>query len=170
MLLGSRGSGNMAKRLACSVLVFVALFLAGCDHATKAIAKASLRSTVTVVPNVFDLQYTENHDTAFSLLRQAGTSLHPWILAGVALMTLIAASVVWWTRRRAPRLEQLGYSVIIGGALGNVIDRFARGYVVDFMHIHRWPVFNVADMAVVAGVGLVFLSSMRASRKEKVAT
>jgi signal peptidase II len=116
---------------------------------------------VEVVPGVFDLQYTENHDTAFSMLRRGGVGASPIVLALVASTILVVVGVTWWRRRRGPMLEQTGYAIIVGGALGNVIDRVARGYVVDFMHLHHWPVFNVADCAIVAGVGLVLVSSLR---------
>jgi len=154
-------SEDMAKKLACSVLFFVAVFLTGCDHATKAFAKASLQGVVTVVPGVFDLEYTENRDTAFSILTRHGLGEHPVLLAAVSTAIIGVLLLTWWRRRGAPRLEQVGYAAVLGGALGNVIDRLARGYVIDFMHLHHWPVFNVADMAVVMGVGLIAVSSFR---------
>jgi signal peptidase II len=154
----------MARKIAFTFLLLVAVFLTGCDHATKAIAKSSLRGVVTIVPGVFDLQYTENRDTAFSLLRQTGVAEHPRLLALGAFAILAVVAFAWWRRRRAPLLEQTGYSMIVGGALGNVIDRLARGYVVDFMHLHAWPVFNVADMAIVFGTALVVVSTIRADR------
>src|SRR5262245_37001189 len=114
----------MAKKIACTFLLFIALFLTGCDHATKAIAKSSLRGVVTVVPGVFDLQYTENHDTAFGLFARGGIAHHPALLAAGALAILAAVSIAWWRRRKvAPLLEQTGYAMVVGGALGNVIDR-----------------------------------------------
>jgi signal peptidase II len=50
---------------------------------------------------------------------------------------------------------------VLGGALGNMVDRIVRGYVVDFIHVKGWPIFNVADIAVVVGVGLMLLSRVR---------
>jgi signal peptidase II len=59
-------------------------------------------------------------------------------------------------------VEQMAFVLVVGGAVGNVIDRLARGYVVDFIHIQRWPVFNVADAAICAGGALVGIVMMRA--------
>lgn len=157
----------MARRIACSALILFALFLTGCDHATKAIAKASLRGVVTIVPGVFDLRYTENRDTAFGLFARGGLGAQPLLLAIVPLAISIAVSIVWWRRRAAPVVEQVGYTLVLGGALGNVIDRLLRGYVIDFMHLHRWPVFNVADMAVVAGAAVLGIASIRADRARR---
>ncbi len=154
----------MTRRVACAFLLFVAVFLAGCDHATKVMAKTSLKGIVTIVPGVFDLQYAENRDTAFSLLSRHGLGEHPLMLGLISSAVLVIVTAAWWRRRRAPFLEQLGYAAALGGALGNVTDRLFQGYVVDFMHLHRWPVFNVADMAVVAGVMLIAISSFRERR------
>ena len=72
---------------------------------------------------------------------------------------------MWFAaRKRASRAQHVAFALILSGALGNVIDRLMRGYVVDFIHLTRWPVFNVADIAVVAGVILLGICSLRASR------
>jgi signal peptidase II len=154
----------MARKLAPVSLVLMAAFLAGCDHATKAVAKGSLRTVVTVVPGLFDLVYTENRNMAFSFLVNSHIPGKAVLLAVLSLGVLCGIALLWWKRRTAPMLEQVGYSFIVGGALGNLIDRIGRGYVIDFMHLHRWPVFNVADVALVLGIALMVLSSFRGNR------
>lgn len=62
-----------------------------------------------------------------------------------------------------------GGALVVGGALGNLVDRIARGYVIDFIHVHGWPVFNVADIAVVAGMGLIALAQLARPRRPAVA-
>lgn len=142
------------------------LALVGCDHATKAVAAATLgrRGAVSVIPGVLDLQYAENRDTAFSLLRGHSFPGKGTLLVVMATLALLAMAWAWWRRRRAALPEQAAYALIVAGALGNVIDRMRRGYVVDFIKIPRWPVFNVADIAIVAGGLLLAIILFRRRR------
>jgi signal peptidase II len=144
------------------ILMLVAIGLAGCDHATKFAAKQSLAASVpaTIVPGVVELVYSENHDTAFSVFRSLGTRAPKALLVALPVVALGAVGFLAWRRRKvATKLELTGYAIVIGGALGNVIDRVFRGYVIDFIHVSHWPVFNVADIAVAVGVGLLLLST-----------
>jgi signal peptidase II len=129
----------------------------GCDHATKIAAETALRQRpdLSVVPGLLDLSYTENRSIAFSALERL--SLHPpsWALVSLALVTTAAVLVLWTRQRRAGWAVHSGFALIVAGALGNAIDRAAHGYVVDFIYLHRWPVFNLADILVVAGVALL---------------
>jgi signal peptidase II len=147
---------------AAILLLTVSLF--GCDHATKIAAEASLSGgrTVDIVSGVLELRYAPNPDTAFSLLRNFGIPHTPSLLlamSGLALVGVIAAWIA--SRKRATRAQHVGFALVLAGALGNVVDRAVRGYVVDFIHITRWPVFNVADIAVVAGMILLMLAALR---------
>ncbi|MFO0614493.1 MAG: signal peptidase II [Polyangiaceae bacterium] len=144
------------------ILLLLAAGLAGCDHATKYVAQQELSaSSKTIVPGVVELVYSENRDTAFSLFRSLGGHAPKALLVILPLVALVAVAVFAWKRRRAAsKLELTGYAVIFGGALGNVIDRVFRGYVIDFIHVRHWPVFNVADIAVGVGVGLLVLSGL----------
>ena len=142
-------------------MVLLAVGVVGCDHATKYAAESRLEEAgpVAVVPGVLDLRYVENRDTAFSLFRLLGLPSPPGVLAGLQLAGLTALGVFWWRRRRTARLlEQAAWAVTAAGAAGNLIDRVLRGYVVDFIHLHHWPVFNVADVALVVGAGLLILT------------
>jgi signal peptidase II len=134
--------------------------LVGCDHATKLAAEAALRNRgpLPVVPGAVDLTYTENRDVAFNALSQL--SLHPpaWLLAASTVALTVLVVVAWARRRRAAWPEQAGFALICAGAIGNLVDRFAHGYVVDFIHVRFWPVFNLADVLVVAGVALLALA------------
>ncbi len=73
-------------------------------------------------------------------------------------------------RQRAARATQVGFALVFSGALGNIVDRAARGYVVDFIHVRGWPVFNVADIAVVVGMGLIALASLTGPPSEAKAS
>jgi signal peptidase II len=138
--------------------------LVGCDHATKVVAKITLEGNPprAVIPGVLDLVYTENHDTAFSLLHELTSPAKGPLILVMASLAILAIAVAWWKRRRVARpLEHAAFALVVAGALGNVLDRAQRGYVVDFIHLQYWPVFNVADIAVCAGGALVGIALMR---------
>jgi signal peptidase II len=146
----------------------VVLLMVGCDHGTKHLAKLHLegKSAVPVVPGVFDLRYTENTDTAFSLL---GSWVEPHIrhplLVGVKLAVvtgLLAFVLARWARLGS--WERAGALMALAGGLGNLIDRFARGYVIDFLRLRYWPVFNVADIVITIGA-VLFAMGMRQPTK-----
>jgi signal peptidase II len=140
--------------------------LVGCDHATKVAAESALRDgrQVNVVPGWVDLRLTENDDIAFNAFSRL--SLHPpaWFLTIAAVVALAAVAFAWW-RQRPALVTACAYALIAAGAIGNAGDRLLRGRVVDFIHLRWWPVFNVADMAVVAGVALLLLERAGGDRR-----
>lgn len=143
--------------------------LVGCDHATKVVAKIELEGAAprAIIPGVLDLVYTENRDTAFSISHVVTSSLKGPLILLMACLALGAVAVAWWKRRRtAGFLEQAAFALVIGGATGNILDRWQRGYVVDFIHLTSWPVFNLADVAICAGGALVGIAMMRLKRGE----
>ena len=125
--------------------------LLGLDRATKiwAAAVLAVRGTIPLVP-FFDLTYAENTGAAFSLGRGANK-----LLTAVSIALVIALQVL---RRRWPKDDpwlQWGALLVTTGAVGNLYDRVVFGYVVDFLHIHHWPVFNVADSCISIGACLL---------------
>jgi signal peptidase II len=144
----------MARRLAFSSMVLLVLALIGCDHATKAVARTQLSGAapMALVPGVLELRYVENEDTAFSLTRDLGARIKvPLLAIGSALGLLGVATVV---RRRYPNAgsaDRVALAFLTAGAIANVVDRLRRGYVIDFIYLHHWPVFNVADVLIVLG-------------------
>ncbi len=139
-------------RLRIITLIVLCLSLVGCDHATKAWAEHALSQTppLQLWQGLLDLRYAQNHDVAFNLLR--------WIPEGpryIAIVTLgISASalLLWlWRREAHTHVRQLALAMLFAGAIGNLLDRLLRGYVVDFIHLVHWPIFNVADVLIVAG-------------------
>lgn len=139
-------------------LLLLTLSLFGCDHATKVAAESSLAGAgVDLVSGVLELRYVPNRDTAFGMFHTLGVPHTPGVLVAVASVAVLAVVGMWIAqRKRASRAQHVGFALVLAGALGNVVDRAVRGYVVDFIHVTRWPVFNVADIAVVAG-GLLLL-------------
>lgn len=118
--------------------------------------------------SVFDLILVYNTGAAFSFLHDAG-GMQRWLFSFVA----VAASVwIGWLLRRhaAETLFALALSLILGGALGNLIDRLAYGHVVDFLlfhwNEHYFPAFNIADSAITVGAALLILDSFRTARRQ----
>lgn len=151
----------MQRRASYLLFALMVVGLVGCDHATKHIAQSELRGRppATLIANVLELRYTENRDVGFSLLRRVPEPVRKPIIFGFGAVGLSFLGLLWWRRRQAPWQEHAAYAVLLAGALGNLTDRLFRGYVVDFVYLHHWPVFNVADAYLVVGVGLVWLAS-----------
>jgi signal peptidase II len=137
--------------------------LVGCDHASKRAAEVALRghAPVPIVRDVVDLSYAENRDVAFNALSRLSFHVPAWTLTAFAVVATIAVGIAWLRRRHATWAEHAGFALIAAGAIGNGLDRLVRGHVVDFIHVHFWPVFNVADMLIVAGVVLLLLRRLR---------
>ncbi len=139
--------------------------MVGCDHATKIAAKAALagKPAVPIYDGIVELRFACNDDTAFSVLQNLGVPRPPSLLLAITVLATIGVLVAWGVaaRRGVTTLEHVGFAFVVAGALGNVIGRVARGCVVDFIHVARWPIFNVADIAVCVGVGLFLLVRLR---------
>ncbi len=148
-------------------IFLLTLSLVGCDHATKIAAHAALAGgrAISLYDGIVELRYAPNDDTAFSMLRTLGIASHPDPRVLVAMMSfaLLGVALAWAiaARRGATRAEHVAYAFVLAGALGNVVDRAVRGFVVDFIHVSRWPVFNVADVLVVIGAALLVLARAR---------
>ena len=113
------------------------------------------------VLGIFNLVLAHNTGAAFSFLSDAG-GMQRWLFSAIAIV--VSAWIVWLLRRHsAQTLFALALSLILGGALGNLIDRIAYGYVVDFLSFHwnehYFPAFNVADSAITCGAFLMILDS-----------
>ncbi|MES2245022.1 MAG: signal peptidase II [Pseudomonadota bacterium] len=122
------------------------------------------------VTGYFNLVHVWNYGAAFSFLADAG-GWQRFFFGGIALV--VSAWLIFMLRKPLPRLELLGYAVILGGALSNGLDRALRGYVVDFLDFHawgwHWPAFNFADMGIVCGAALVVFASWSHRPAEKPA-
>lgn len=144
--------------------VAVALALLGCDHGTKLGARHLLqdRDPIRLVDGWLALRYAENTDVGFSLLAALPEGPRRLGILAFGLVMIGILGGLWFTRRRAPALEQAGYAFLLSGALGNWLDRLVRGFVVDFIHVNHWPIFNVADVCICVGVGLLIWTRRRA--------
>ena len=138
------------------------------DQATKFLVTRffELYERVEVLP-VLDFTLLHNTGAAFSMLANASGWQRPFfIVLGLVVSVML---VVWiWRTPRGEKLLPLSLSLILGGAIGNVIDRIWHGYVVDFIHAHwgdaYFPAFNVADSAITVGAALLILDAFRERR------
>src|SRR5258706_8408857 len=123
--------------------------------------------SLTLLP-VFDLVHAHNRGAAFSFLDN-DSAWPRWAFAGLA--TVVSAALIVWLRRLPQRAQLLAAALafILGGAVGNLIDRVRLGYVVDFIQVHwgqhYFPAFNVADSAVTVGAALLILDTWLAGRR-----
>jgi signal peptidase II len=152
---------SRARRIGMMVAV---LPLVGCDHASKWAAKEALENGPPrqLLGRILELRYAENTDIAFNLLRWVPETWRTRALLIFGAVAVTALLVALW-RARENALAGAALALIAAGAIGNYVDRLARGYVVDFIHISHWPVFNVADMYVAAGAALMAWSAWRRS-------
>jgi signal peptidase II len=134
------------------------------DQMTKLFVQAhmALYESIALIPNYLDITYTLNPGAAFSMLADAP----PWVrtafllaMAGAAIVVLAVLIV----RAESVSMNSVAFALILGGAIGNLVDRAIRGRVIDFMRVHyydlNYPVFNVADSAITIGVALIVLAS-----------
>lgn len=127
------------------------------DQGLKSYVEDAMRlgESVEVVPDVLNMTYIKNDGGAFGLLSGRGVIL----LAGSAAAVAV---VVWMLLSGAPsRVTAAACGMILGGAAGNLLDRLQSGAVTDYIHFSFWYIFNAADIAIVAGVVLLLLSSLR---------
>ena len=136
------------------------------DQWTKGVITRTMdvHQSRSVVSDFFDLTYVRNTGAAFGLFASVDSSLKAILLNTVAVAVFLIVSVyALRSSHRSVRL-QVGLALILGGAVGNLLDRVRFGYVVDFLDFavsgHHWPAFNVADSAICVGVGLLFLDML----------
>ena len=149
------------------LLACVAALAILADQASKAYVVRHLGpyeswAPASALEPVFRFTHVRNTGAAFGLFPQGG--------AVFLIIAVIVSAVILYYYRQVPQggwLLRLALGLQLGGALGNVIDRVRLGYVVDFVDVWRWPVFNVADSCIVIGVGLLMLIMLREERRER---
>jgi len=122
-----------------------------------------LYQSIELIP-YFQLTYMRNQGAAFSFLSGAG-GWQRWFFIGLAVIASVF--ICFWLKKlnRSQRWEAIAWSLVLGGALGNLIDRILYGYVIDFLDVYigdwHWPAFNVADSAITLGVAMLLLDSFK---------
>lgn len=151
--------------------IWLAVVVVVFDQITKYIASASLEmyQPIAVMP-MFNWTLMHNTGAAFSFLANEG-GWQRWFFAVIAIV--VSVVIVLWIKRlqQHEKLQAIALALILGGAIGNVIDRIWFGYVVDFVDVYygnmHWPAFNIADSAISIGVVLIIIDSVREYRAER---
>ena len=150
------------------IWLWLSAFVIVVDQITKRVVDTSmqLHQSIELAP-FFQLTYLRNQGAAFSFLSGAG-GWQRWFF--IILAVVASAFITVWLRKLDPRQrrEAVAWSLVLGGALGNLIDRILYGYVIDFLDVYygdwHWPAFNVADSAITVGVVLLLLDSFKSNR------
>ena len=133
------------------------------DQLTKALIVASFvrGESLPLLPPLLCLTYVQNTGAAFGLFK----GQQPLFV----ILSLLVIGVITWelaTKRANDAVTVWGCGLVLGGAAGNLIDRLRLGYVIDFIDLRVWPVFNVGDSAITVGVALLLFHSMIAARRQ----
>ncbi len=138
------------------------------DHVTKWLVHTQLdpSRSIELIPGYLRLSYVSNTGVAFGLFRDLQSPWKPYIFAAMAVAAVVFI-LVYNARVPAGRtLLQLALAVVMGGILGNFIDRIRHGFVVDFIEFHindafHWPTFNVADSAITVGIAMLLIDTVK---------
>ena len=159
----------MNPRLLSAIVIACVVLL---DRVTKLYIRAAFSPSdlVPVIPDVFNIVHVENPGAAFGLLANAPAEWRGLVL--VLLSGIVMAVIAYLLFRPHPTetpMTRLGLAIVLGGALGNMGDRLFRGTVTDFLQVflgsYEFPSFNVADIAINVGAGLLILDMLRGGRK-----
>ncbi|MEA2572615.1 MAG: signal peptidase [Acidobacteriota bacterium] len=156
------------KRIHYLALAIVIVVL---DALTKwlVVSRIDLHEAVPLVPDLFQLVHVRNTGAAFGIGANAESALVPIVLNLGAIAVFFIVVIYAFRTAVTDRLLQVGLHLILGGAIGNLVDRFRFRYVVDFLDFyvslggreHHWPAFNIADSAICVGIALLFFDMRR---------
>ena len=161
----SRASSMMTR----SVMWIISTVVLVLDQVTKQIVRTqiALHDSIEVIPGLLNLVHVRNTGAAFGFLNVTELAYKRYLMTGIAIVALVA--IVYYATQTGSRdiLSRGGLALIIGGAIGNLIDRATMGYVVDFIDVywqsaHFWA-FNVADSAITVGASLLILDTFLAT-------
>jgi signal peptidase II len=164
----SHGSNSAASRFHIGLFTMAAVLVA-LDRVTKmAVASTMpLYDSKPIIGGFFDLVHTRNTGIAFSMLDDAGPLVKDILIPMFSVAAVGLVAYLLLKSGPATRRMQFGLALILAGAAGNLYDRFAYGYVVDFLDFYvgayHWPAFNVADSCITVGAGLLLLDSVTGS-------
>ena len=156
----------MTKNSVRAVHFLLALLVVIFDRWSKLLVATHIQmyTHIQVIPGFFRITHTENTGAAFSLFADSPSHWKTAALITFSMVAMIVVSILLWRQTRAFTLTGLAFSLILGGAVGNLWDRVASGRVVDFLLFYvkqyQWPVFNLADSAIVVGASLLVLEIM----------
>lgn len=164
----------------------VALGVVGLDQATKALVFLARPESfpISIIPGFFRLTFVDNRGGVFGMFHATSEPWHTLLLIGVPIAAVALLSFLLWRASPGDRLARLGLSLVLGGALGNQIDRLRLGYVLDFLDFYlegnavgdwllrtfgqnHWYNFNVADAAICTGAAFLLIDALSQSRRAR---
>lgn len=155
-------------------LVVIAGFLVAFDQVVKLYIHTHyhLGESTAVIPNFFNLTYVRNFGAAFGFLAESHPSFRELFFLSMPPIALIIILGILRGVKDTDTKQIIALSSIFGGAIGNYIDRLRFRYVIDFLDFHiygkwSWPAFNIADMAIVGGVGLLLVLMFMENKKKE---
>lgn len=141
------------------MLIFITLIIIIFDVISKIFISniLILNKSITIIPNFFYLTYTHNYGGAWSIFDNSTL-----FITSVSFLIIIGIIYYLFKNKVTKKIEIVGYSLLLGGAIGNLIDRIVYGYVIDFLDFYifkyDFPIFNVADIGIVVGIILLLVS------------
>ena len=154
--------------------LFASLAVLVLDQWTKWLVEVHLpdHAAQPVVPGFLTLTHVRNTGVAFGLFAAQGMTGGSWMLTLLGLAALTAVGVYFWFTPSRDRILLVALALVVGGAVGNLLDRVLAGAVTDFIDVyvgsHHWPAFNVADSAISIGIALMAIDSLRLHRPQPV--
>ena len=149
-------------------LLTITGFLIALDQFTKLAVQTHFQvgDSISIIPNYFNITYVQNPGAAFGFLARAPTFFRETFFFLIPPFAMVVILFFLKSVELSDRLQILALRLVFGGALGNYIDRLRMKYVIDFLDFHyqqyySWPAFNVADSAIVCGIAILFLLSLR---------
>jgi signal peptidase II len=165
----------MSTSKARAAHLLIAIAVVALDRWSKRLvaARIPLYRHIDVIHGFFRLTHTENTGAAFSLFADSTSHFRTALLIGFSVAAILVVIAVLWSQKRALTLTGIALSMILGGAAGNLWDRIARGRVIDFLLVYykhyQWPVFNLADSAIVVGALLLVIEILFPRAKSSAA-
>lgn len=153
----------MTTTSARTIHFLLALLIVLLDRWTKRLVAAhiAMYTHIQIIPGFFRITHTENTGAAFSLFADSPSHWKTVLLIGFSFIAMVIVSVLLWKQSHALTMTGIALAFILGGAVGNLWDRVASGRVVDFLLFYvkqyQWPVFNLADSAIVVGAALLVI-------------
>jgi len=153
----------MTKHSARLIHLLISMFVFLLDRSTKRLVATciGLYSHVQVIPGFLQITHTENTGAAFSLFADSPAHWKTSLLIGFSAIAIVIVAALLWKQSRPLGINGVALSLILGGAAGNLWDRVISGRVVDFLLVYyksyQWPVFNLADSAIVIGAALLVI-------------
>ncbi len=147
--------------------LLIALAVLACDQWSKWMVEAHLPepSSQEIIPGFLHLSHVRNTGVAFGLFAAPGADGASWLLSLLGISALVLVSYFFWRAPANGRLLLVSLALVLGGAVGNLMDRLSTGAVTDFIGVYlgsyRWPDFNVADSAISIGIALLLIDSFR---------